>query len=161
MISFPDSSQHTSPHSPFNFPIKMCPLDVFQIHNMADLHHMERGTFDEVEDASLLNNNIEGNNIEEAHEEVNNEEPPSEVMRCESEEDRHTRTFFKVVEIFGDKQKAGLRKTLKEEFGRNTGDEVGTKRNKIDLMKLNSVIERLENPLKPTKCDATSYQGET
>ena len=116
---------------------------------MADLHHMERGTFDEVEDASLLNNNIEGNNIEEAHEEVNNEEPPSEVMRCESEEDRHTRTFFKVVEIFGDKQKAGLRKTLKEEFGRKTGGEVVTKRNKIDLLKLNSVIERLENPINP------------
>ena len=110
---------------------------------------MERGTFDEVEDASLLNNNIEGNNIEEAHEEVNNEEPPSEVMRCESEEDRHTRTFFKVVEIFGDKQKAGLRKTLKEEFGRKTGGEVVTKRNKIDLLKLNSVIERLENPINP------------
>ena len=116
---------------------------------MDDLHHMERGTLDEVEDANLLKNNIEGNNIEEAHEEVNNEEPPSEVMRCESEEDRHTRTFFKVVEIFGDKQKAGLRKTLKEEFGRNTGDEVGTKRNKIDLQKLNSVIERLENPINP------------
>ena len=121
----------------------------FQIHNMDDLHHMERGTLDEVEDANLLKNNIEGNNIEEAHEEVNNEEPPSEVMRCESEEDRHTRTFFKVVEIFGDKQKAGLRKTLKEEFGRKTGGEVVTKRNKIDLLKLNSVIERLENPINP------------
>ena len=70
-------------------------------------------------------------------------------MRCESEEDRHTRTFFKVVEIFGDKQKAGLRKTLKEEFGRKTGGEVVTKRNKIDLLKLNSVIERLENPINP------------
>ena len=111
---------------------------------MDDLHHVERGTLDEVEDANLLRNNIE-----EAHEEGNNEEPPSEVMRCESEEDRHTRTFFKVVEIFGDKQKAGLRKTLKEEFGRNTGDEVDTKRNKIDLHKLNSVIERLENPINP------------
>ena len=121
----------------------------FQIHNMDDLHHMERGTLDEVEDANLLKNNIEGNNIEEAHEEGNNEEPPSEVMRCESEEDRHTRTFFKVVEIFGDKQKAGLRKTLKEEFGRKTGGEVVTKRNKIDLLKLNSVIERLENPINP------------
>ena len=131
----------------------MCPLDVFQIHNMDDLHHMERGTLGEVEDANLLNSNIEEtdeeNNIEEAHEESNNEEPPSEVMRCESEEDRHTRTFFKVVEIFGDKQKAGLRKTLKEEFGRKTGGEVVTKRNKIDLLKLNSVIERLENPINP------------
>ena len=57
--------------------------------------------------------------------------------------------FFKVVEIFGDKQKAGLRKTLKEEFGRKMGGEVGTKRNKIDLQKLNSVIERLENPINP------------
>ena len=121
----------------------MCSLDVFQIHNMSDLHHMERGTLDEVEDANLLKNNIE-----EADEEGNNEEPPSEVMRCESDEDRHTRTFFKVVEIFGDKQKAGLRKTLKEEFGRKT-DEVDTKRNKIDLQKLNSVIERLENPINP------------
>ena len=106
---------------------------------MDDLHHMEGGSLDEVEDANLLRNNIE-----EAH-----EEPPSEVMRCESDEDRHTRTFFKVVEIFGDKQKAGLRKTLKEEFGRKTGDEVDTKRNKIDLLKLNSVIERLENPINP------------
>ena len=105
---------------------------------MDDLHHMEGGSLDEVEDANLLRNNIE-----EAH-----KEPPSEVMRCESEEDRHTRTFFKVVEIFGDKQKAGLRKTLKEEFGRKT-DEVDTKRNKIDLLKLNSVIERLENPINP------------
>ena len=119
---------------------------------MNDLHHVERGTLGEVEDANLLNSNIEEtdeNNIEEAHEESNNEEPPSEVMRCESEEDRHTRTFFKVVEIFGDKQKAGLRKTLKEEFGRKTGGEVVTKRNKIDLLKLNSVIERLENPINP------------
>ena len=110
---------------------------------MGDLHHMERGTLDEVEDANLLKNNTE-----EADEKGNNEEPPSEVMRCESDEDRHTRTFFKVVEIFGDKQKAGLRKTLKEEFGRKT-DEVDTKRNKIDLQKLNSVIERLENPINP------------
>merc|ERR1712013_899863 len=98
----------------------------FQIHNMDDLHHMERGTLDEVE---------------EAHEEGNNEERPSEVMRCESEEERHTRTFFKVVEIFGDKQKAGLRKTLKEEFGRKMGGEVGTKRNKIDLQRWEIVLK--------------------
>ena len=55
--------------------------------------------------------------------------------------------------------KSDNQKTEEEEFLKQ--EEVDTKRNKIDLMKLNSVIERLENPLKPTKCDATSYQGET
>ena len=43
--------------------------------------------------------------------------------------------------------KSDNRKTVEEEFLKQ--EEVDTKRNKIDLMKLNSVIERLENPINP------------
>ena len=43
--------------------------------------------------------------------------------------------------------KSDNRKTVEEEFLKQ--EEVDTKRNKIDLMKLNSMIERLENPINP------------
>ena len=43
--------------------------------------------------------------------------------------------------------KSDNQKTEEEEFLKQ--EEVDTKRNKIDLMKLNSMIERLENPINP------------
>ena len=99
---------------------------------MDDLNQIERGG--QEEDGSQLNNNREGGvNI------------PLIVMR-EDEDEPHKKTFYKVVEIFGDKLET--RPSLLV-FGQAQPDQVDTTKNKINLMKLNSVIERLENPINP------------
>ena len=74
-------------------------------------------------------------------------------------QETHRRTFYKVVQIFGDKLNPkssplsaldGIYKNavgcLRED---NHYNNVEKTRNKIDLMKLNLIIERLENPINP------------
>ena len=122
---------------------------------MADLDLMEKGRQDEdgslVHDSTELNNNREGEVVERGQEVVNDGEPgfniPLIVMR-EDEDEPHRKTFYKVVEIFGDKlEKRPSWSQLV--MGQDEPDRVDRTKNKIDLMKLNSVIERLENPINP------------
>ena len=94
----------------------------------------------------------------------NNREPESRipliVMREDPEEEPHKRTFFKVVEIFGDKLSPrssahplsvldGIYNNTVGRLEEDEPDNVDKTKNKINLMKLNSVIERLENPINP------------
>merc|ERR1712037_468585 len=73
-------------------------------------------------------------------------------MGREDEDEPHRKTFYKVVEIFGDKLEK--RPSVKDSvvaalMGQDEPDYVDKTKNKINLMKLNSVIERLENPINP------------
>ena len=96
---------------------------------MDDLNQMERGRQEEE-----LNNNREGG-----------VDIPLIVMR-EDEDEPHKKTFYKVVEIFGDKLETRPSWLV---MGQDEPNQVDTTKNKINLMKLNSVIERLENPINP------------
>ena len=92
---------------------------------MDNLDQMERGRPDE-----------DGNQV------------PFIVMR-EDEDEPHRRTFYKVVEIFGDKLENRPSVFAALMADQDEPVEVGTTKNKINLEKLNSVIERLENPINP------------
>ena len=125
---------------------------------MDELDQMEKGRQDEdvslVHDSSELNNNCEGGVVERGQEDVNDAPGlniPLIVMR-EDEDEPHRKTFYKVVEIFGDKLEK--RPSVKDSvvaalMGQDEPDNVDKTKNKINLMKLNSVIERLENPINP------------
>ena len=134
---------------------------------MADLDLMEKGRQDEdgslVHDSTELNNNREGEEVEGDQEVVNDGEPgfniPLIVMR-EDEDEPHRKTFYKVVEIFGDKLNPrssahplsvldGIYNNTVGRLEEDEPDNVDKTKNKINLMKLNSVIERLENPINP------------
>jgi len=92
---------------------------------MDDLDQMERGRQDE-----------DGNQI------------PLIVMR-EDEDEPHRKTFYKVVDIFGDKLEKRPSVLAALRGPQDEPDNVDTTKNKINLKKLNSVIERLENPINP------------
>jgi len=92
---------------------------------MDNLDQVERGTPDE-----------DGNQV------------PFIVIR-EDEDEPHRRTFYKVVEIFGDKLENRPSVFAALMADQDEPVEVGTTKNKINLEKLNSVIERLENPINP------------
>ena len=77
-----------------------------------------------------------------------NQVPLIKVMR-EDEDEPHRRTFNKVVEIFGDKLEQRLSVLDVFRAAQDEPDEVDRTKNKINLKKLNSVIERLENPINP------------
>ena len=124
---------------------------------MDDLDQMERGGQDE--DDSLVHNSNSLNDIcegaEGSQEDANNGKPgckmPLIVMREDEDEDEpHRKTFHKVVDIFGDKleKRSSYMTVITGQVERDEPDNVETK-NKINLMKLNSVIERLENPINP------------
>ena len=122
---------------------------------MDDLDQMERGGQDE--DDNLVHNSNSLNDICEGagggQEDANNGKPgckmPLIVMR-EDEDEPHRKTFHKVVDIFGDKleKRSSYMTVITGQAERDEPDNVETK-NKINLMKLNSVIERLENPINP------------
>jgi hypothetical protein len=122
---------------------------------MDDLDQMEKGRQDAdgslVNDSTELNNNCEGEVVERGQDGEPGFNIPLIVMR-EDEDEPHRKTFYKVVDIFGDKLEK--RPSVKDSvfaalMGQDEPDKVDRTKNKISLMKLNSVIERLENPINP------------
>ena len=124
---------------------------------MDNLDQMERGRQDEVDslvrNSNSLKDNCEGEGSEGGQEDTSNGEPgckiPLIVMR-EDEDEPNRKTFHKVVDIFGDKleKRPSYITVITGQAEQDEPDNVETK-NKINLMKLNSVIERLENPINP------------
>ena len=138
---------------------------------MDDLDQMERGGQDEddnlVHNSNILKEKYEGEGAEGGQEDANNGKPgckiPPIVIR-EDEDEPIRKAFCKVVDIFGDKlEKRPSIANLINVIGTDntpsafySSDDImlgqveeGMTKNKINLMKLNSVIRRLENPINP------------
>ena len=126
---------------------------VFQMLMMDDLDRVERGGQGEGEE--------EGDGELGGQGGVSDREPECRTQDYPEggeTEETHRRTFYKVVQIFGDKlnPKSSLLSALNGIYENAVGClrednpyNVEKIRNKIDLMKLNLIIERLENPINP------------
>ena len=136
---------------------------------MDDLDQMEEGGQDEVgslvHNSDLLKDNCEGEGAEGSQGAANNGEPGCKIPRIVIREDESIRkAFCKVVDIFGDKQEKspsiadlinGIGTDNRPSALDNSDNimlgqvEQDMTKNKINLLKLNSVIRRLENPINP------------